>query len=150
MKRVLAGIIFGLLVISNSMLYAKKIDDSAALNGVKEIKSVFLIDFTNVKKTAFYLNIIEGTYKGLVNQDVKPKIVLVFIGETVKYLSTKQEESFEMEYEEELNSIKKSVDPAGRDEIIEDIENFNFLPKRWKSKKLTTTQPLDWLKATEM
>ncbi len=110
MKRVLAGIIFGLLVISNSMLYAKKIDDSAALNGVKEIKSVFLIDFTNIKKTAFYLNIIEGTYKGLVNQDVKPKIVLVFIGETVKYLSTKQEESFEMEYEEELNSIKKSVE----------------------------------------
>ena len=35
--------------------------------------------------------------KALVNQGVKPKMVLVFIGETVKFLSTKQDEAFEME-----------------------------------------------------
>lgn len=90
-------------------LNAQKIDDSVALNGVKETKSVFLIDFTNVNKTAFYLQIIEGTHKGLVSQGVKPNMVLVFIGETVKFLSTTQDEAFEMENEEKLESIQSSI-----------------------------------------
>lgn len=90
-------------------LNAQKIDDSVALNGVKETKSVFLIDFTNVNKTAFYLQIIEGTHKGLVSQGVKPNMVLVFIGETVKFLSTTQDEAFEMENEEKLQAIQDSI-----------------------------------------
>jgi len=90
-------------------LNAQKIDDSVALSGVKETKSVFLIDFTNVNKTAFYLQIIEGTHKGLVSQGVKPNMVLVFIGETVKFLSTTQDEAFEMENEEKLESIQSSI-----------------------------------------
>lgn len=36
-------------------------------------------------------------------------MVLVFIGETVKYLSTKPDEAFEMENEEDLISIQKSI-----------------------------------------
>lgn len=90
-------------------LKANEINDSTALNGIKETKSVFLIDFTNVEKTAFYLKIIEGTHKGLVSQGVKPNMVLVFIGPTVKYLSTKQDEAFEMEKEEHLSSIQNSI-----------------------------------------
>ncbi len=97
------------LVVTLNAQSTKKIDDSAALNGVKNTKSVFLIDFTNVKKTAFYLRIIEGTHKGLVSQGVKPNMVLVFIGKTVKFLSTKQDEAFEMMNEEHLNSIQKSI-----------------------------------------
>ena len=96
-------------MISLNYLNANEINDKAALNGVKETKSVFLIDFTNVKKTAFYLNIIEGTYKGLVSQGVKPNMVLVFIGETVKFLSTKQDEAFEMQNEDDLQSIQDSI-----------------------------------------
>ncbi len=92
-----------------SFVNAKEINDSVALNGVKETKSVFLIDFTNVNKTAFYLQIIEGTHKGLVSQGVKPNMVLVFIGETVKFLSTKQDEAFEMENEEKLQEIQNSI-----------------------------------------
>lgn len=109
--KLLVKIAFAMFI---SLLYintlaAKEINDKVALNGIKEAKSVFLIDFTNVRKTAFYLNIIEGTHKGLVNQGVKPKMVLVFIGETVKYLSTKQDEAFEMENEEHLESIQNSI-----------------------------------------
>ena len=86
----------------------KTIDDSAALNGVKETRSVFLIDFTNPQKTAFYLDIIRGTHEGLVRQGVKPDIVLVFIGETVKYLSTNPDDLLAMEYEDQLASIAES------------------------------------------
>lgn len=97
------------LLLSLNFLNAKEINDKVSLNGITEAKSVFLIDFTNVKKTAFYLKIIEGTYKGFVKQNVKPQMVLVFIGETVKYLSTKQDEAFEMENEADLESIQNSI-----------------------------------------
>ena len=100
--------VFVSLILVNTV-NAKEINDAAALNGVKQTKSVFLIDFTNVEKTAFYLRIIEGTHKGLVSQGVKPNMVLVFIGPTVKYLSTKQDEAFEMEKEEHLESIQNSI-----------------------------------------
>lgn len=36
-------------------------------------------------------------------------MVLVFIGKTVKFLSTKQDEAFEMENENELKSIQESI-----------------------------------------
>jgi len=88
---------------------AQEINDSVSLNGIKTAKSVFLIDFTDIKTTAFYLKIIEGTYDGFVKQGVEPKMVLVFIGKTVKFLSTKQDEEYEMEYEDELISIQNSI-----------------------------------------
>ncbi|KAG1707815.1 Formate dehydrogenase subunit alpha [Nymphon striatum] len=97
------------LMHSVSNTFASEINDSAALKGVKEAKSVFLIDFTNAKKTAFYLKIIEGTYKGLVKQNVKSDMVLVFIGKTVKYLSTKPGDELELEFDEELTSIQNSI-----------------------------------------
>ncbi|MGB5261088.1 MAG: DsrE family protein [Gammaproteobacteria bacterium] len=87
---------------------AKTIDDSAALNGVTETRSVFLIDFTNPKKTAFYLDVIRGTHEGLVRQGVTPNMVLVFIGETVKYLSTRPTDLLAMEYGDQLQSIAES------------------------------------------
>ena len=71
LKKLLFTLFIPVLFLNN--LNAEKINDKAALNGIKEAKSVFLIDFTNVRKTAFYLNIIEGTHKGLIKQGVKPK-----------------------------------------------------------------------------
>ena len=97
------------LTILNSTINAQEINDKASLNGIKEAKGVFLIDFTDVKTTAFYLKIIEGTHQGFVKQNVDPDLVLVFIGKTVKYLSTQQDEAFEMENEEQLQSIQNSI-----------------------------------------
>ena len=85
-----------LLIVAGSMNVAisattqTAIDDSASLNGINTAKGVFLIDFTNPKKTAFYLKVIKGTHEGFVKQGVKPDMVLVFIGQTVKYLSTER------------------------------------------------------------
>ena len=107
LTKIVVALFFTLLTISS--LNAKEINDKVALNGIKKAKSVFLIDFTEVKKTAFYLDIIEGTHKGLVKQGVKPEMVLVFIGKTVKFLSTKQDEAFEMANEKYLNSIQDSI-----------------------------------------
>jgi intracellular sulfur oxidation DsrE/DsrF family protein len=109
--RLINKILFFIAAIAlfNSSINANEINDKASLNGIKEAKGVFLIDFTDVKTTAFYLRIIEGTHKGFVNQGVDPDLVLVFIGKTVKYLSTQQDEAFEMENEGHLMSIQNSI-----------------------------------------
>ena len=97
------------IALFNSTVNAQEINDKASLNGINEAKGVFLIDFTDVRTTAFYLKIIEGTHQGFVKQNVDPDLVLVFIGQTVKYLSTQQDEAFEMENEEHLLSIQNSI-----------------------------------------
>ena len=111
--RMKLNLVFSFLVLcflsSAPLQAAKPIDDSAALNGVKETQSVFLVDFTNPKKTAFYMKIFNGTHDGLVRQGVKPNMVLVFIGETVRYLSTEPDDLLAMEYEAELASIAESA-----------------------------------------
>ncbi len=89
-------------------LAEKAIDDSAALHGVKETKSVFLIDLSNPQKAAYYLELIRGTHEGLTRQGVTSNMVLVFIGETVKFLSTSPEDFVAMEYEDQLKSIANS------------------------------------------
>lgn len=114
------------------------IDDSAALAGVKNTKSVFLIDFNNAKKTAFYLDIIRGTHDGLVRQGVTPDMVLVFIGPTVQYLTTEPTDELAMEFGDELTSIAESVkalDEKGvRMEVcavatdVFDVDNATVLP----------------------
>lgn len=106
LKKMMVVFVF---ILGFTNLNANEIKDKVALNGIKEAKSVFLIDFTDVKKTAFYLKIIEGTHKGLASQGVKSNMVLVFIGPTVKFVSTKQDEAFEMENETDLTSIQESI-----------------------------------------
>lgn len=107
MKRILASLAtFALLAFSSPALSAP-IDDSHALRGVKEGKGVFLIDFTDPKKTAFYLDIIKGTHAGLLRQGVKPDLVLVYIGPTVRFLTTAPEGELALEHDDSLKAIAR-------------------------------------------
>ncbi len=85
------------------------INDAAALQGVKEGKGVFLIDFSDPKKTAFYLEIIRGTHAGLTRQGVKPDFVIVYIGPTVRFLSTRPDDELELEQGDALKAIAEQV-----------------------------------------
>jgi intracellular sulfur oxidation DsrE/DsrF family protein len=85
------------------------INDAAALQGVKEGKGVFLIDFSDPKKTAFYLEIIKGTHAGLARQGVKPNFVIVYIGPTVRFLSIAPDGEQELEQGDALKAIAEQV-----------------------------------------
>ncbi len=85
------------------------INDAAALQGVKEGKGVFLIDFSDPKKTAFYLEIIRGTHAGMTRQGVKPDFVIVYIGPTVRFLSTKPDDELELEQGDALKAVAEQV-----------------------------------------
>lgn len=83
--------------------------DGAALNGVTEGKGLFLVDLAEPRKTALYLDIIEGTHAGMLRQGVKPDFVVVYIGPTVRFLTTRPDEVLEMEYAEVLADIQASI-----------------------------------------
>ncbi|HRK79200.1 MAG TPA: DsrE family protein, partial [Thiobacillus sp.] len=72
-------------------------------------KGVFLVDFSDPKKTAFYLEIIRGTHAGLTRQGVKPRFVIVYIGPTVRFLSTKPDDELELEQGDALKAIAEQV-----------------------------------------
>ena len=84
-------------------------NDTQALRGLKGGKGVFLIDFDNPGKLAFYLDVIHGTYQGMKRQNVTPDFVLVFIGPTVKYLTSKPTETIAFEYEKEMKAIHTNL-----------------------------------------
>ncbi|WP_415902447.1 DsrE family protein [Neptuniibacter sp. QD29_5] len=87
----------------------QKYNDSAALNGIEKAKGVFLIDFKTAKTTAFYMDLIVGTYDGFKRQGVEPEIVVVVIGPTVQFLSKDAKPELAFEYEESFDSIQKSI-----------------------------------------
>ncbi len=103
-----------LLLVFGSLAAAAPINDSHALRGLKEGKGVFLIDFTDPGKTAFYLDVIKGTHAGMVRQGVKPNFVIVYIGPTVKFLTTKPDDELELEHGESLKAIARHAQDLTR------------------------------------
>ena len=91
MRETFTSLLIGLLlVLAGPLVFAESaaINDRAALANLKVGKGVFLIDIGDPAKLNFYLEVIQGTYKGMKSQGVEPDFVLVYIGPSVKYLST--------------------------------------------------------------
>ncbi len=88
---------------------AHSFDDSAALKGVTQGQGVFLLDIAEPQKLDLYLKIIQGTHAGMLKQGVKPDFVLVYIGPSVRFISSHPEDELAMEHEETLASIQQSI-----------------------------------------
>jgi intracellular sulfur oxidation DsrE/DsrF family protein len=81
-------LIAALMLCGTALASTSAIDDSAALGNLKTGKAVFLIDIGEPKKLNFYLEVIQGTHKGMKSQGVTPDFILVYIGPSVKYLTS--------------------------------------------------------------
>ena len=91
MKRTLTALFTALaLLFASQALLARQapINDAAALADLKTGKGVFLVDIGDAKKLNFYLEVIQGSYKAMKAQGVEPDFVLVYIGPSVKYLTS--------------------------------------------------------------
>ena len=86
------------------------INDQAALADLNVGKGVFLVDIGDAKKLNFYLEVIQGTYKGMKDQGVEPDFVLVFIGPSVKYLGTSPSPEVEQSAGGVLMEIEANVE----------------------------------------
>jgi len=86
------------------------IDDRTSLGDLKVGKGVFLVDIGDAKKLNFYLEVIQGTYKGMKAQGVEPDFILVYIGPSVKYLSSAPSGEIEQDAGGTLLEIESNVE----------------------------------------
>lgn len=100
------------LIMTISASYASEtvISDSASLGNLKIGKGVFLVDIGDAKKLNFYLEVIQGTYKNMRAQGVEPDFILVYIGPSVKYLSSAPSSETEQEAGALLLDIESNVE----------------------------------------
>lgn len=152
MKKILNSM-FVVLALFALNVNAQVINDTKALNGTKEIKGLFMIDFSDIKTTAFYLKILEDTKKDFTDAGVKSDLVFVFIGKTVTFLSSKQDEKFKKDnavYLESIqNSIKKLSNLGVRLEVCDVATkafgiNNNTMPKQMHISKNGFVSVLGW------
>ncbi|MFO8024464.1 DsrE family protein [Thiohalophilus sp.] len=99
------------LALATSYSHASsQINDRAALADLKVGQAVFLIDIADAKKMNFYLEVIQGTFKGMQDQGVTPDFVLVYIGPSVQYLSTSPTAEIEDTHSALLMEIEGNVE----------------------------------------
>lgn len=140
MMKIAANTLFAILLLTSALLQAGDltINDRAALGDLKVGKAVFLVDIGDAKKLNFYLEVIQGTYRGMKDQDVEPDFVLVYIGPSVKYLTTSPSADTEEEAGGVLLEIESNVEALAalgvRQEIcavatrVFGIDNNTILP----------------------
>ncbi len=80
--------------------------DKRAIAKMSTGKAVFLVDMGDAKKQAFYMEIIAGTHRNLTRQGVKPEMVVVYIGPSVKFLTTRPSIEVEMEAGETIKQMQ--------------------------------------------
>lgn len=83
--------------------------DTAALKGLKQGKGIFEVNLDNPQKTALYLEIIKSTHQSMAKQKVKPDFIIVFVGPTVKFLTTAPESELAGKHGDALKAIAASI-----------------------------------------
>jgi intracellular sulfur oxidation DsrE/DsrF family protein len=103
------GIATAVMIASSSALAAESLGNAAALQGVDQLKSVFLIKADGVSQTDRATKAIRGTQKGLLEQGVQSEVVVVVIGKAVQYITIEPESSLVKEHGEVLQSISSTA-----------------------------------------
>jgi intracellular sulfur oxidation DsrE/DsrF family protein len=111
------------IVIAINTVHATEttINDRTSLGDLKIGKGVFLVDIGDPKKLNFYLEVIQGTYKGMKAQGVEPDFILVYIGPSVKYLSNAPSSETEQEAAGILLEIESNVEALAELGIKQEI-----------------------------
>ncbi|MGD2084353.1 MAG: DsrE family protein [Chromatiales bacterium] len=76
-------------------------------------KAVFHVNIASPAKLAVHLGVIERTWKDLKARGSEPDLVVVFIGPSVRYLTTAPGDQIALEYEDVLKRIAASVGRLG-------------------------------------
>ena len=112
--------------------WAVQSNDAAALKGLKLGKVIFLLNVDSPQKAALYLNIIIDTRKTMAAQKVKPDFIVIFVGPTVRFLTTAPDAELAGKQQNALASIAASVTELKkkgvRMEICEIATNFFKVP----------------------
>lgn len=102
----------GLLGVASSMLAfpvasmaAEKLDNAEAVQGLETVRAVYDVRKSNPKALAAYLKAIVGNHANLLKEGVKPDLRMVFIAESVKFITTRPNDEIALEHEATLKEI---------------------------------------------
>ncbi len=95
----------GLLAVLPAGGMAAELDNAQAVQGLETVRAVYDVRKSNPKVLAVYLKAITGNHANLLKEGVKPDLRMVFIAESVKFLTTRPEEEIAMEHGETLKEI---------------------------------------------
>jgi len=91
-------------------------EENESLKGVQSAKAIFDFRIGNPKSAAMHMDLIHKTYKDLTAMKKKPEFVVVFIGPSVKLVSTNRE-SFTPEDQKTIDGIAKTISIMSKDGI---------------------------------
>lgn len=127
-KMSMAALILAFSLTAGLNAWAGQSNDTAALKGLKQGKGIFLLNVDSPQKAALYLNIINDTHKTMAAQKVKPDFIIVFVGSTVRFLTTEPDAELADKQKEALASIAASIkglkEKGVKMEICEIATNF--------------------------
>lgn len=123
MKMLIKMMCLLLVMISMNTVSAEvtEINDRRALAEMETGKGVFLVDIGDAKKLNFYLEVIQGTHKSMQAQGVKPDFILVYIGPSVKYLTSEPSAEVESGTGAVLMDIESNVEKLAELGIRQEI-----------------------------
>jgi intracellular sulfur oxidation DsrE/DsrF family protein len=113
--RIILGLLLMICLSSLTILPAQA-EEYQALKGVKTAKAVFDIRMSDPKGTALHLKVIQQTFKDLIAEKKSPDFVLIFIGPSIKLVSTDRK-SFAPEDQQALDEIAGSISQMSKDGI---------------------------------
>ena len=119
-KNLFIALVFGLASVT-AQADDETVNDKAALGDLKTGKGVFLVDIGDAKKLNFYLEVIQGTFGGMTDQGVDPDFILVYIGPSVKFLTTSPSAKTESDAGDVLLDIEAKVDALAELGIRQEI-----------------------------
>lgn len=93
---------------------AESLDNAQALKGIETVRAVYDVRKSNPKALSAYLKAILGNHANLRDEGVKPDLRVVFIAESVKFITTEPTPEIAFEHEATLAEIAKSITELDR------------------------------------
>ena len=84
---------------------AGTLDNAEAVKGLETVRAVYDVRKSNPKALAAYLKAIIGNHANLLKEGVKPDLRMVFIAESVQFITTQPKDEIALEHEATLKEI---------------------------------------------
>lgn len=95
---------------------AAETDDSRALQGLTEVRAIFDMNVGNPEELLFYLQVIQKTYEGLIDQGQKADCIVAIRGGAVRLVTT-ETWSFEEEDQKRLEEAAAIIAQLSREGV---------------------------------
>lgn len=101
----LLGMACGMLAFPVASVAAEALDNAGAVKGLETVRAVYDVRKSNPKALAAYLKAIIGNHANLLKEGVKPDLRIVFIADSVKFITTKPNDEIALEHQASLKEI---------------------------------------------